>query len=339
MNMNVKSKLRISRRTILLTSLLITVLFTTLFVYTLTTDITIPSLDNNGNDDVYSVGTERALKTAINTKQTTPIIITLKRDITLTEALRIPDDKKITLTSNGDEFFKLIGADKCYTLVIENGGVLNIDGLIVTHENGASGNGIRVYPGGTLILSKGKISDNSAARIGGAYDDGGGVYNEGDFKMLGGEISGNNATLFGGGVLNKGTFSMSGGTISKNIAGPWAVRYSGSGGGIAGSGGGVYNIGTFSMSGGTISKNIAGEGGGVRNSDKFNMYGGEISGNAVNFKGYEDLFGDYGDLIYSWIGGDGGGVYNDGTFNRLGGTIFGNTAPRHNDVYSYVIVG
>jgi hypothetical protein len=252
-----------------------------------------------------------------------PVTITLNSDVTLTESLVIPANKKITLRSDSSEFYRLNGADNCYTIVVENSGVLTLDGIIVTHKSKTYGSGVRVYSGGTFIVYSGEISGNRACRIGDAYDDGGGVYNDGVFKMLGGEISGNDATLYGGGVYNRGTFKMSGGKISNNIAGPHAVRYSGSGGGISGGGGGVYNNGMFIMSGGEISNNTSAYGGGVYNNGGdnagiFELSGGKIFSNtAVSGNVYYNS-DSRGSTSY------GGGVYNIGSFSMSGGTIFNN---------------
>jgi hypothetical protein len=116
-------------------------------------------------------------------------------------------------------------------------------------------------------MSGGVISQNIC-------HDGGGVYNNGNFCLLGGEISGNMATK-GGGVSNyfNGYFELSGsGMISNNTADI---------------GGGVCTDCPFSMSGGVISGNVAGnQGGGVYvGNGFFELFSGRISNNTASNSG------------------------------------------------------
>ncbi|MDR0492253.1 MAG: hypothetical protein LBH74_01240 [Nitrososphaerota archaeon] len=91
-----------------------------------------------------------------------PTIITLARDIILTGALIIPDNKDITLTSNNNaKFFKLIRADSCNTIIVDKGGTLKLDGIIITHNAGSFGTGITVNSGGQLTMIDGEISGNN----------------------------------------------------------------------------------------------------------------------------------------------------------------------------------
>jgi predicted outer membrane repeat protein len=159
------------------------------------------------------VTTEVELQNVIS-NSVKPIVIALANDITLTDSLVIPYSKDITLTSNNSEntFHKLIGADGESTIVVETRGVLKLDGIIVTHMNGAHGNGIFVNFGGILYLYAGAISNNTAPI-------GGGVCTDGDFTVSGGVISGNTAKYNGGGVyVGNGVLSNTGGVISDNIA-------------------------------------------------------------------------------------------------------------------------
>jgi hypothetical protein len=87
-----------------------------------------------------------------------------------------------------------------------------LDGIIVTHAEGADGCG--VGNSGTFIMYSGVISGNTVSR-----DSGGGVANAGVFEMYGGEIINNAARVSGGGVdINdvRASFSMFGGVISGN---------------------------------------------------------------------------------------------------------------------------
>lgn len=148
-----------------------------------------------------------------------------------------------------------------------NGGVLRINGIIVTHSDDYNNGdydvyGVRVSYYGILILMDGEISNNIGR--GGC-----GVNNYGTFEMYGGVISGNNAKYYGGGVYNNGVFKLFGGEIINNTA------YVG---------GGVSTNGTFEMSGGKISGNTAlNSGGGVYcSTGTFNRSGGEIFGNTAD---------------------------------------------------------
>jgi uncharacterized repeat protein (TIGR02543 family) len=280
----------------------------------------------SGATDV-TVGTETALRAAVN-NAAGPTVIALTADIALTgSALSIPSGKDITLVSDEPEgFWKLIGAANQVVITVD--GILSLDGIIVTHTNGV-GCGINVAYGGTLILIDGEISNNTAARSGG------GVYNQGDFKMFGGVIS-NNTVIDedgysrGGGVYNQGDFKMYDGVISNNTAKD---------------GGGVYNLyGSFELSNGIISNNTAinedgyGNGGGVYNNQgTFEMSGrSRISNNtSVYGGGISNVFGVfemYGDSVISSNAAveNGGGMYNfGGVFEMFGGVIANNTA-QHN---------
>ena len=250
-------------------------------------------------ENVVHVKNEAELKNAVN-NAVGSTIVALNKDIILTGSLNITNNKDITLTSNSrNEFYKLIGAPHQNTIIVEVGGTLKLDGIVVTHSNNEAGRGVKVDIGGTFILYSGEISGNTASYNVGDW--GGGVWNWGTFEMYGGKISGNTAS-YGGGVVsggmdgggNFGLFVMFGGEICGNNA---------TGG--AGSGG-VYNVGTFKMSDGKISGNTAYVGGGVLNAGSFSMSGGEISGNTAATRG--------------------GGVWNKVDFAMSGGEISGNTA-------------
>ena len=68
---------------------------------------------------------------------------------------------------------------------------------------------------GSLTISGGTISGNTAGTHGGAI-----MYSGGTASMTGGTISGNSATSYAGGIyVDNGTFVMTGGNIKNNIAG------------------------------------------------------------------------------------------------------------------------
>lgn len=241
------------KRLLFVSLLFILAVFVSLCIYTLTVDI-----GNSSLEGAVHVRSETELRAAINkTTPNVPVVIALDRDIKLTEGpLFIGVNQDITLTSNkANGFYKLIGAKeethdiglsmtfRYSTIIVGYGGVLRLDGIIITHAKGIPGEGVAVDRGGTLILYDGKISDNNNPRayMGHAHyvGNGGGVsiYFDGFFEMYGGEISGNTAYC-GGGVHTWGNFTMYDGIISDNNA-----DYSG--GGVYGTvdrvGGEIYN--------------------------------------------------------------------------------------------------
>ena len=121
-----------------------------------------------------------------------------------------------------------------------------ISGGTISGNNAWRGGGVALFAGSKAKMSGIEISGNSAS-------DGGGIYNAGTVEMSAGAISGNTATKWAGGVENaKGaTFTMTGGTINSNKA----TKTSGDRNSI---GGGVTNEGTFTMmTGGTLYGNTA----------------------------------------------------------------------------------
>lgn len=158
-------------------------------------------------NSVASVTTEAALIKKVNAGGT----VKLNKDIMLTDVLRIPTGKEVTLDLNG------------YTL---NRGLTECRDL---------GSVIRVEPGAVLTL-KDSSNNNSGVITGGASWNGGGICNHGTLTVEGGTISGNkslhNTYGGGGGIYNgsyngsKATLTLKGGVIAYNEAR---------------NGGGVYN--------------------------------------------------------------------------------------------------
>jgi hypothetical protein len=249
------------------------------------------------------------------------VVITIDNDIQLSTELKIPAYKEVTFINNKDNQFSIIGAENAiYTIEVERGGTLTLNGLVITHKNSANGAGISNH--GIFNMRAGEISGNTA-----------GVYNHGIFNLYDGQITNN---IVEGGVQNMGTFNMYNGEISNNHA--TGDR----------SGAGVSNYGSFIMYNGVISNNqAAGLGGGVMNgvSDDvfFEMLDGEISGN----RSYRSGGGVFNYSIFKMSGGtitgntatwDGGGVYtwpytDDAEFIMTGGVVTGNTANNCPDIY------
>jgi hypothetical protein len=301
------------------------------------------------------VSNETELRDAIiNAPTKKSFTIALNNDITLTETtLIIPANKDIILTSNkATGYYKLICTvyderprdplDRYIvstsTITVNSEGILELDGIDVTHADKSIGSAVTVNENGQFIMHSGLISNNSGR---GVYNNGvflmhdgkisgntGGVSNIGVFRLFGGEISDNIAGV-GGGVNNEegGIFEMFGGEISGNTAV--------AGGGIYNRGGATmighnfiagtkeifeYKSGSFTLSSGIISCNTAQQGGGVDNQGVFIMNGGLISDNTATVNG--------------------GGVNNGdlpviSDFEMFGGEISGNTAVKGGGVYNY----
>jgi len=312
--------------------------------------VTIYIVTSSPINSTIHVRNEKELTNAINNAPTTkPTTIILNKDIKLKNPLLIPNNKNITLTSNTKfyhtKFYKLIGTNKQQqkeTITIEEGGVLRLSGIIVTHTKNANGTGVTVNEGGKLDMTNGEISDNHAYAVYTILEDnkwtssggsGGGVYNLGVFTMSGGTISDNTANpgdaifvaekwqisdSFGGGVYNLGVFEMSGGAILGNDA--------------YGDGGGVFvaESGFFNMSGDAcIASNGASAGGGVCVQGVFVMSGGKIFDNAASFGGgvRVDTGGTFNmtgnaEITNNIVGREGGGVYVGSYFNLHGSTFY-----------------
>jgi len=88
--------------------------------------------------------------------------------IALSEALVIPINKSITLTSKSNvKFYKLLGANNTSALFVDSGSVLELDGIIVTHGSGEGGQGVIVKTGSAFIMHSGEISGNNCFGYGG----------------------------------------------------------------------------------------------------------------------------------------------------------------------------
>jgi hypothetical protein len=95
----------------------------------------IPTEEDILTDYAIHVINEKELVNAVNnvarqpSSNQKPTIIKLDGDIKLKQTFVIPNNKNITLSSNntnGDNFFKLIGANDCDTITVKGGGVLRL---------------------------------------------------------------------------------------------------------------------------------------------------------------------------------------------------------------------
>jgi len=277
--------------------IVVLVLFSSLIVYMF--------LDN-------VISNEAKLRKAVN-NAVEPTIIKLNNDITLTETLFIPASKDITLASNSNnaKFFKLIGANNVSTITVDDGGVLRLDGIIVTHKYGDTGQGLIVESGGTLIMSEGEVSGNTALTGGGVFVD-----SDGFFELHGGVITDNTADRHGGGVCSSGSFAMYGGVIANNKA-------IGNGGGVYVSYSGVSMYPDFSMYGGVISDNMAdGEGGGVClfSFGSLSLYeNAVISGNTAKRSGGGVYISGVSTVYTNFVMYNGGVIANNTAYYHGGG--------------------
>lgn len=247
-NTNFKGKLHISRKVLLVVFVsLLLVLLAILGTFYMLTDSNNdegPSFESNDVLPVLEgamyVKNEGELRSAIdNAVDGSSVVIAFMEDIYLVDsALSIPANVNITLASDSKYgVCKIFGAVGSSTIVVENGGILTIEGIVVTHESSSSaGSGIVVNSGGIVNMHSGAILGNTAVK------NGGGVANSGTFIMHSGKISGNTAGNNGGGIFNMGVFEMYGGEITNNTA----IN-----------GGGVFNRGASNRMGGIITDNKA----------------------------------------------------------------------------------
>jgi hypothetical protein len=249
--------------------------------------------------------------------------ITLDGDETLgpLTALNVTGDKDITITIEGKgKTISLEENGSLLTLGADPGSSLSLilEDITLQGKDGNTASLVQVNSGGTLELEVGSVLTGNTSTSG----NGGGVSvaDGGTLNMSGGKISGNtasNGSAHGGGVYvaNGGKFTMSDGDISGN-----KTPATGKGGDKGGGGVFVDSGGEFTLSGGTVSGNTSScDGGGVfvyGSGGKFTMNGGTISGNSAQFGGG----------VYASAGGtfimNGGVVYGSGA-----GTGKANTAP------------
>ena len=221
------------------------------------------------------------------------------------------------------------------------GCTLNLNGTDITGNTAKAGGGaIRMATDvqgevenlNTVIMTAGKLNNNSANDAGGILLEGNGA----KLHMTGGEVNGNKATVTGGGVYitTRSTFLMEGGEVSgnsaKHAAGIRLFRGEGilKGGKVSGNralknGGGVfasYETGKLYLQGAQISGNTAEKGAGalIESKASMEMSGGIINNNAATVDG-------------------GGGVLisTDCSMTMTGGTISGNTAKFGGGVYGF----
>ncbi|MCC6298767.1 MAG: hypothetical protein IT314_05685, partial [Anaerolineales bacterium] len=281
---------------------------------------------------------------------------------------------QITITGNGAAN-TIVQADAAPNVAtyrvfeVSSSGNLTLDGLTVQHGrcNGAcageivSGGGIT--NDGTLVVTNSALSDNSANRGGGIFNNfsgtlsvanstisgnsasvsGGGIFNLNIATVTNSTLSGN-STVRGGGIYNYATLTVTDSTFSGNsatITGGGIYNYdtltvtnsSLSGNSANSYGGGIYNYTTLTVTNSTLSGNSAGlDGGGILNDDTLTVTNSTLSGNSAGGDG-GGIENDDGDLTVTnstlsgnSAGDDGGGIYTDGTATVTNSTLSGNSA-------------
>ncbi len=229
---------------------------------------------------------------------------TLKRYATLQEPMvNVPSGKVLELGN-----IVIDGGNMEVTApIIKNIGTLNITAGTVLQNNINTYNNFTQYGGGTKC-------------------EGGAVWSSGTLNMSGGTIT-NNTAVSGGGVFTEGVFNFSGGDITGN-KGEGTLKFkAGTKSAESPSGGGgvfvAFKSGKMNMSGGTISGNSAMAGGGIALGNLSTMYiggtltmtGGTIEGNTAENKKAD---------ASAYAGGGGIYVQATGVAEITGGSIIGN---------------
>ena len=201
------------------------------------------------------------------------------------------------------------GTTVSYGSGVYNTGIFTMDGGNIT--GGSATEAAGVYNNNTFNMNGGFITDNVASR------GGGGISNYGTVTITAGTISGNSAQGGGGaGILSYRIINMSGGSITDNISG-------GYGGGVSNNGSSNVPV-IFTMTGGLIAGNSAMTGGGVCNEYKaqFNLSGNAvISGNSSERGGGVALWDNSTFTIESGTITDNTGTYGGGVYNYIGSII------------------
>ncbi len=195
----------------------------------------------------------------------------------------------------------------------------------VTIRNGSAFLGGGIYNNGTVTISNGTLSGNSAGYGGGGILNGGGA----TATISNSTLSSNSAAVVAGGILNEGTLTISNSTLSSNSAAAGA--------------GGILNGGTLTISNSTLSSNSApgssnsgpGGAGGILNGGTLTISNSTLSSNSAGVYGggiYNNGFGATVTISNSTLSGNsagvyGGGIYNVGTVTISNSTLSGNSAP------------
>jgi hypothetical protein len=196
---------------------------------------------------------------------------------------------------------------------IDNTGNVTVLNTTFTGNTAAAGGGVDNEQGGTLAVSGGTFSTNSAPTGGGLNNSGtatvvnatfsgnattgssgtgGAMANSGTLTVMGTIVTGNTSTAIGGGIYNTGVMTVTTSTIADNTASYIA--------------GGINNVGTMTVTNSTIAGNYSYLGGGIYNGNYYGLSGVLTLTNDT----ITSNFADYG---------AGGGIYMaNGTYSSTG---------------------
>ena len=195
---------------------------------------------------------------------------------------------------------------------LRHGSHLTLNGVTITGCKATNiGGGIYISDANSTVTINGGSIQNCQA------PDGGGIYNNGSLNVTGGTISNNSASDHAGAIYNYGgTLEIANCTIANNTANDVGGIYNASNGtaiitnctfdsntGTNGCGaiGNATNANEMTISGGSFTGNAAGtNGGGIWNGSTLTINNVTISGNTCNSSN------------------NGGGIYNNGTLNTNG---------------------
>ncbi len=187
--------------------------------------------------------------------------------------------------------------------------------------NRASGGGGLYIQLDEGVVARTRISDHTMFHGNTASNVGGGISNDGDLAMNGGEVSGNSAPSLAGGIFNRyqAIMALDGVTVGDNAAND---------------GGGLYNEGTLSLVGSAVSDNRASGGGGLRNFGTAALHASRVTGNSVTWAGGGISNGADSSVLIdqaSAISGNSsdvhaGGIWNEGSMEIRDSAMDGNTA-------------
>src|ERR1700722_10690801 len=172
---------------------------------------------------------------------------------------------------NGSGGVAIDGGNAFTVFTVNNGVNAVLNGLTITHGNGANGGGILNH--GTLTINDSTLLDNSASASGG------GVYNDGALTVNDSTFSENNAGIQGGGLFSiGGTATVSDSTFSNNTA-------SGLAGGIDITSASALTLNGTIVVGNTTGNNVLDDvfdGGSSTSADGNNVVGADLSNNHAN---------------------------------------------------------
>ncbi|MFL6107345.1 MAG: beta strand repeat-containing protein [Marmoricola sp.] len=236
------------------------------------------------------------------------------------------------------------------TANIGNTATLTLSNLTLTGGKAANGGGLAITTG-KVVLNGVNVTSSTATNAGGAVAL---LPAAGTLTITGGTMSGNSATTGGGAIYNAGTLSMTGTTLSGNSSASGGALYeqtsgnaSITNGSIASNtgtsvAGGIYNVGTaLSVNGTSITGNSSPLGGAAATAGG-TFTGATISNNTSSNQGgaiwqnTQTLTINGGTVISgNTATASGGGIFvNQGTTNVSGGSsIDHNTAANGGGVY------